>query len=93
VWSELRRGGEIAPLRRQLQREHLQRLSALLTRGSGSSWPADALSLQRLLARELLADLDRALRRPGGSLTTRAHLEDSRALLARSLEASFLRQP
>ncbi|WP_146076009.1 zinc-dependent metalloprotease [Caldimonas caldifontis] len=92
VWSELRRGGEIAPLRRQLQREHLQRLSALLTRGSGAL-PADALSLQGLLARELLAELDHALRRPGGSVTTRAHLEDSRALLARSLDASFLRQP
>lgn len=92
VWSELRTGSEIAPLRRQLQREHLQRLSGLLTRGPGAL-PADALSLQRLLARQLLADLDQAVRRPGRSVTTQAHLEDSRALLARSLDASFLRQP
>ncbi|MFN3415231.1 MAG: zinc-dependent metalloprotease [Caldimonas sp.] len=92
VWSELRSGGEIAPLRRQLQREHLQRLSGLLTRGPGAL-PGDALSLQRLLARQLLVGLDRAVRRPGLSLATRAHLEDSRTLLARSLQASFLRQP
>ncbi|WP_337877596.1 zinc-dependent metalloprotease [Caldimonas sp.] len=92
VWSELRTGGEISLLRRQLQREHLRRVSGLLTRG-GTGWPADALSLQRRLARQLLGELDRALRRPGGSESLRAHLEDSRALLARSLQASLLRQP
>lgn len=92
VWSELRRGGEIAPLRRQLQREHLQRLAGLLTRGAGAL-PADALSLLRLQSRELVARLDQAARRPGLPVATRAHLEDSRTLLAKALDASLLRQP
>ena len=46
-WSELAdggRGGEIDALRRNLQREHLDKLQAMLTRGS-SGLPADALSL------------------------------------------------
>ncbi|MEO7244881.1 MAG: zinc-dependent metalloprotease, partial [Rubrivivax sp.] len=64
VWSELKAGREIDPMRRNLQREHLKRLQALLTRGV-PGLPADALSLTRLHAAELQGALKRAVARPG----------------------------
>ncbi|MCI1190726.1 zinc-dependent metalloprotease [Calidifontimicrobium sp. SYSU G02091] len=91
VWRELATGGEIDRLRRDLQREHLRRLQAALTRPLGL--PSDALSLQRLLATELQRDLQRAVGRAAGlSVETRAHLADSLALLGEALRASFVRQ-
>ena len=59
IWSELRadakggaRNGSIDQMRRNLQREHLKRVQALLTRGS-SALPPDALSLVRFNATQL----------------------------------------
>jgi hypothetical protein len=90
VWSELKTGGEIDRLRRTLQREHLKRLQAALTRPSGSL-PADALSLTRLHATQLQADLKRAAARPGLSVETQAHLADSLGLLTEALRATMQR--
>lgn len=90
VWSELRSGGDIEPMRRNLQREHLRRLQALLTRGSGPL-PADVVSLVRLSAVELQGELRRAGERKGLTVETRAHLQDSLALLTEALRASFVR--
>jgi hypothetical protein len=91
VWRELATGGEIDRLRRDLQREHLRRLQAALTRPVGL--PSDALSLQRWLATELQRDLTRASARAAGlSVETRAHLADSLALLSEALRASIVRQ-
>ena len=92
VWSELRSGSEIDRLRRDLQREHLKRLQALLLRGA-PGLPADALSLVRLYATELQADLRRAAGRPTAarSIETRAHLQDSLGTLTEALRASMLR--
>jgi hypothetical protein len=90
VWSELKTGGEIDRLRRTLQREHLKRLQATLTRPSGSL-PADALSLTRLHATQLQADLKRASARPGLSVETQAHLADSLGLLTEALRATMQR--
>jgi hypothetical protein len=90
VWSELKTGGEIDRLRRTLQREHLKRLQATLTRPSGSL-PADALSLTRLHATQLQADLKRAAARPGLSVETQAHLADSLGLLTEALRATMQR--
>ncbi|MBL3650141.1 hypothetical protein, partial [Bacillus sp. RHFS10] len=59
VWSELKSGKEIEPMRRSLQREHLRRLQALLTRPS-PALPADAISLARLQAVELQLQLRQA---------------------------------
>jgi len=90
VWSELERGAEIDPLRRNLQREHLKRLQALLTRGA-ADLPADALSLSRLRAAELQAQLRKAVARRGLSVETRAHLRDSLGTLTEALRATMQR--
>lgn len=91
VWRELKAGGNVEPLRRSLQREHLKRVQTVLTR-TPPGMPADALSLQRLLASELQRDLQRAAARPGLDVETKAHLADSLALLTEALRASLLRQ-
>jgi hypothetical protein len=87
----LRAGGDIERLRRDLQREHLRRVQAALTRPVGL--PADALSLLRLHALALQRDLRRAVARPAGrSIEARAHLADSLAQLDAALAATMLRQ-
>lgn len=92
VWRELRIGGDIERLRRDLQREHLRRVQAVLTRPVGL--PADALSLLRLQAVALQRELRRAAARPAGrSVEARAHLADSLAQLDAALAATLLRQP
>jgi Met-zincin/Domain of unknown function (DUF5117) len=90
VWSELKTGAEIDRLRRNLQREHLKRLQALLTRGS-PALPPDALSLARLHANELLVDLKRVANSGKLSIESRAHVQDSLALLTEALRASMQR--
>jgi Met-zincin len=90
VWSELGKGGEIEPLRRNLQREHLRRVQALLLRGPAMLQP-DALSLVRWHANELKTQLEKAGRNAKLSVETRAHLADSQTLLAESLKATFQR--
>ncbi len=90
VWSELRSGGEIDPLRRQLQREHLRQLQTLLTRGA-PGLPADALSLLRLQAGELQTALKQAAARGAHSVNTRAHLQDSLGALTEALRATMQR--
>ena len=90
VWSELKGSGDIDRLRRNLQREHLKRVQALLTRGS-PTLPPDALSLVRMNATELQQDLQRASSRGGLSIEARAHVKDSLALLTEALRASMTR--
>jgi hypothetical protein len=90
VWSELKTGSDIDRLRRTLQREHLKRLQAMLTRPA-PNLPADALSLTRLHATQLQADLKRAAARPGLSVETQAHLSDSLGLLTEALRATMQR--
>ncbi|MEQ1804121.1 MAG: zinc-dependent metalloprotease [Burkholderiaceae bacterium] len=90
IWSELKTGSEIDRLRRNLQREHLRRVQALLTRGS-PGLPPDALSLARLHATELQAQLKLASVNKKLSIESRAHLQDSLALLTEALRASMQR--
>jgi hypothetical protein len=90
VWSELRSGREIDPMRRSLQREHLRRLQGVLLRPP-AALPADAVSLKRLQATELQAALRRALARGGMSVESRAHLQESLALLTEALRAGMQR--
>jgi Met-zincin len=90
VWSELKGGAEIDRMRRNLQREHLKRVQSLLTRGS-SSLPADALSLVRMNATELQADLRRAAGNGKLSIESRAHLQDSLSQITEALRASMVR--
>lgn len=90
VWRELQRGGDIDPLRRNLQREHLKRLQALLTKGA-PGLPADALSLARWHAGELQAALRKAAARSDLGIETRAHLQDSLGALTEALRATMQR--
>jgi Met-zincin len=90
VWSELKSGKEIDRLRRNLQREHLKRVQTLLTRGS-PTLPPDALSLMRMNATELQAQLRRASGNGRLSVESRAHLQDSLAQLTEALRASMTR--
>ena len=77
-------------MRRNLQREHLKRVQALLTRGS-PALPADALSLVRLNAVQLEAQLRKASANGSLGIETRAHLQDSLSLVTEALRASMLR--
>ena len=84
------RVADIAPLRRNLQREHLRRVQAALVR-SATPLPADAMSLLRLHAGRLQTELRTAAARPGLSIETQAHLQDSLNGLSEALRASMQR--
>jgi hypothetical protein len=97
VWSELapeardRRGARqppILPARRELQREHVNRLAFAVLRPAAR---ADARGVIREQARSLLARLDAAVRAPGVDADTRAHLSDSAHTLRRALSAPLPR--
>ncbi|MET0333759.1 MAG: zinc-dependent metalloprotease, partial [Rhizobacter sp.] len=90
VWSELKTGNEIDRLRRNLQREHLKRVQSLLVRGS-ASLPPDALSLMRMNALDLQAQLKRASTNGKLSVESRAHLQDALSQLTEALRASMIR--
>ena len=89
IWSELKSGGEISSLRRNLQREHVKRVSAALLRPSGNS-PADARSLQRENAVQLQSTIRTALAKPM-SKEAKAHLAESLNILSESLKAPMQR--
>ena len=91
IWSELASGADITPARRELQREHLNRVAALLLR-PGAASRVDARSLVRVQAQSLLARLNTASRRKGLGADTLAHLRDSADTLSQSLSAKLFRQ-
>jgi Met-zincin/Domain of unknown function (DUF5117) len=90
IWSELGRPGDIPTARRDLQREHLNRLANLLVRPSAAS-RADARGLLRAEARALLERLNAASRRTDLSPEARAHLVDSTDTLRSALAAPMQR--
>jgi hypothetical protein len=89
IWSDLKGKGDISILRRNLQREHVRRVTFMLTRANGT--PADARALQRQNARALVKQLRVAETRPGLSKEARAHLADSRNTLEEALSAPMQR--
>lgn len=89
IWSELTTGAEISGARRNLQREHLKRLSNTLIKPAPTT-PADARSLQREQAVQLLAGI-RAAMGKSMSQETKAHLSESAATLSEVLKASLVR--
>jgi len=89
VWSNLGRG-DIPPLRRELQREHVNRMASLLLR-PGAYSRADARSLLRTQAQALLGRIHAALQRGGLSPESRAHLQDSADSLTQALAAPLQR--
>jgi hypothetical protein len=89
IWSDLKGGADIPLMRRNLQREHVKRVTLALTHGHGA--PADARALQRENARALVAKLKAAEARQGLSKEARAHLADSRNTLEEALKAPMQR--
>jgi len=90
IWSELKTGGDIDPLRRNLQREYLRRIQANLTKsGAASGQFADAYAVLRLHAVQLQSELRAAQGK--GSLETRAHLAESLDFLSTVLKATMVR--
>ena len=89
IWSDLKGRGDITLMRRNLQREHVRRVTFMLTRANGT--PADARALQRENARALVAQLKRTQSRPGLTKEARAHLADSRNTLEEALKAPMQR--
>ena len=90
VWSELGSAGDIAGPRRELQRDHLNRLAATLLRPSGSG-RADTRSLVREQARELLMRINASARRGSLSAEARAHLSEGAETLTQALGARLQR--
>jgi hypothetical protein len=86
IWSELASGAPISMMRRNLQREHVRLLADAVARPSPRA-PADARSLQREYAVDLLAQLRKAASRSGNPIEVRAHLNESIALLDAALKA------
>lgn len=92
IWSDLERPGPLSVDRRELQREHVNRLAGALLR---PQWRADARSLLRQQARDLLVRLDAAnsgRKAPQRDAETRAHLLDAADTLRQSLAARLPRQ-
>lgn len=90
VWGELATGGDIAAPRRDLQREHLNRMTGALLR-TGPQIRADARSLLRFQAQELLGRLKAAARSGKPGVETRAHVADSIDTLQQALSAPMQR--
>lgn len=90
IWSELRGSGDIPATRRELQREHVNRINAQLLR-PGSAGRADGRGLMRAEASDLLARIKAASGRGGLSADARAHLKDCEDSLTQALSARVMR--
>ena len=90
VWSDLDGPGDIAPQRREVQRDHVNRIAAILVR-PGASSRSDTRSVVRQQAKALLEKLRGAGRKGGLSDESRAHLADSADTLEQALNARLLR--
>jgi hypothetical protein len=91
IWSELAAGGDVPAARRELQRDHLNRLAERLLR-PGTASRADIRSLLRVQAQSLLQRLTAATQRKGWSADVRAHLQDCVDTLSQALGAKVQRQ-
>ncbi|HEX6706578.1 MAG TPA: zinc-dependent metalloprotease [Albitalea sp.] len=90
VWSELGTRGDIPALRRELQREHVNRVANTLLRPASLS-RADARSLLRAQAHAMLTRIQAASKRSGLSPEAKAHLQDSADTLTQALNAKMER--
>jgi len=95
IWSEIGGANGTRPIdipapRRALQREHLNRIAAMLLR-PGAAGRADARSLVRVQAQALLLRLNAAAQRGKLTADTRAHLQDSADALSQALSARMMR--
>ncbi|WP_369419077.1 zinc-dependent metalloprotease [Leptothrix ochracea] len=92
IWSEL--SGtlvqDIVPARRDLQREHVQRVVAILMRPV-SAGRAETRGLMRSRAHQLLDRINTALGKRNLSEATRSHLQDNADWLREALAARLVR--
>jgi hypothetical protein len=98
IWSEVGAGSRgrvrprnIASVRRDLQRLHLNLMSQLAVNPAPTT-PEDARALARMTLAGLGGDIDRilALPRPDMDTYTRAHLVDTRERISRALDAQMV---
>ncbi len=90
IWSEAWQGQDAGLLRRNLQREHLRRMTDVLIKPS-SAVPPDARSLLRMNAQTLAGQLQKALARGGLGKETLAHFSESLNTLQTALQAQVQR--
>jgi len=90
IWFEANQGRRVQLLRRNLQKEHLQRISTLLVKPS-RGFPPEAVGIVRQNARRLLNQLKRALASSNLDADTKAHWVDSISTLNESLKANIQR--
>jgi len=90
IWSELAARQDIAAPRRELQREHVNRLAALVLR-PGALSRSDARALLRTRATALARRIEAASRQATLSAEARAHLKDSAESLRSALAAPLQR--
>ena len=90
LWAELASRSDIAPPRRELQREFVNRLAGLVLR-PGAMSRADARALLRSRAGALATRIERAARLAGLSNEARLHLQDSAESLRSALAAPLAR--
>ncbi len=90
IWSELAGGQDIAQPRRDLQREHVNRLAALVLRPATMT-RGDARALVRGRSAALAQKLERAAQHRSLSTEARAHLVDSAETLRSALAAPLQR--
>jgi hypothetical protein len=93
VWREVEseRAQSIPAARREIQRDHVNRLAFLVLRPTPGG-RTDARNQVRETARVLLERLERAARRPGLDADSRTHLADSADTLRQAFKAPLLRQ-
>ncbi|PIQ27797.1 peptidase M43 [bacterium (Candidatus Blackallbacteria) CG17_big_fil_post_rev_8_21_14_2_50_48_46] len=92
IWKELKQGQNIVSFRRNLQRIHLEQLKQIyLNRNLFLSADARTLARQDLI--QLRQGIDQALKVSGVKLDalTRAHLDESRAIMDTTIKASIAR--
>jgi hypothetical protein len=91
IWSELKSGQDIPLIRRNLQRDHVNRVAGALLRPS-ATMPADARALLRVEAALLRGEIVAAQKRTGFSNEARAHLAQAAITLDEALKAPVVRQ-
>jgi hypothetical protein len=90
VWSELAAAKDIARPRRDLQREHINRMTALVLR-PGAMGRSDARALVRTRAAALAQRIEQAGKRSALGIEARTHLRDSAESLRAALAAPLQR--
>ena len=91
IWGEGTTTIEATPARRALQREHVRRIAAAITKPGVGTAAGDARALHRLTAKMLLARAQAAKSNTRLSAQTRAHLDEVADTLDAALKAQAAR--